>query len=106
MTRTLKYLYGGTLRLFPRLSNSNITNSDQINKNLVLHKKKSCAWGVHSNERSNDGDLKGWQMKRIAPILDPEYAEEKAVHYKHDASPGEDGDLLSFWVRYPRDFQG
>lgn len=61
---------------------------------------------MNSNERSYDGDLKGWQMERVASVFDPEYAEEKAIHDKHDASPSEDGDLLSFWVGYPRDFQG
>lgn len=43
-------------------------------------------------------------MERIAPVLDSEYAEEKAVQEKHDASPGEDGNLLSMWVGHPRDF--
>lgn len=76
---------------------TNMENS--ITQNLLLHNKKSGG-GFHSGWRF----LKGWQMERISPVLDLENAEEKAVHYKHDASPGEDSDLLSLWVGYPRDF--
>lgn len=49
--------------------------------------------------------LKRWQMKRIPSILNPENAEQEAVHDENDTGPGQGGDLLSFRIRDPGHFE-
>ena len=45
-------------------------------------------------------------MERVASILDPEHAQQEAVHAKHNASPNKYGHLLLGRIRHPRDLQG
>lgn len=47
-----------------------------------------------------------WQPERIAAILDPEYAQQEAVHAKYHTSPDEDSNLLLSWISHPWDLQG
>lgn len=46
-----------------------------------------------------------WQMKWISPILDPEDAQEEAIHAEGDPTPYEYCDLLFPWIDHTRDFQ-
>ena len=42
--------------------------------------------------------LERWEVKWIASVLDPEHAQEEAVHAQHYAPPNEDSQLLPFRV--------
>lgn len=56
--------------------------------------------------RTITGVLEWWQPERIPAVLDPENAQEEAVHTKYDTTPDEHGNLLCSWVGHTRHLQG
>ena len=61
----------------------------------------SCA----SQCRKYRAFLERRQPKWVPAVLDPEHAEQEAVHAQNDASPDKDSDLLGSRVGHPGDFQ-
>jgi hypothetical protein len=53
-----------------------------------------------------DRSSKWWQEEGISTILEPEHAEQEAVHEEHDAGPSQNCDLLRLRVGDPGHFQG
>ncbi len=49
--------------------------------------------------------LEWWQIKRVTTVLDPEDAEEKAVHDENNTAPYEYCNLLLLRIGHARDFQ-
>lgn len=81
-------------------SGSSLTKSYQYKylANVLYCSKISRKVSLEGSERR--------QMERIASILDPEHAQQEAIHAKHNASPNEHGHLLLGGIRHSRDLQG